>query len=369
MPVTRHPPYSPGRAVFPHPVLRLYSLPRCKAEPSSKHSPTFDLCNTRTGYLDAVEDVGKLLPRVAPLLASPPVEPFERTVHRPMEEAVERARVPAHAIVVVVASQSRIQTLEECPPRQVPVLFDPFRESLASSLELLAGGAPHDAGHAVPIWCPEKLESQKGEAPLLAWVKTAEPAQMGFLGCHLEVEFRQPCGQHSKKPFRVLLQAEGTHPVIRISAQQCFPLTVWFHHFLKPYVQGIVQIHIGEDGRDRAALGRPSLGIDDLTIRVHNTCLQPFTDQVEKGPVVDTHAQHVHQPRMVHMLEAAFDISLYQVAIPPVLEVKGEVADRIQRPPSGAIAVTTIQKILLIDCRQQLRTGQLHQFVFEGGNS
>jgi len=28
MPVTRHPPHSPGREVFPHPVPRLYSLPR-----------------------------------------------------------------------------------------------------------------------------------------------------------------------------------------------------------------------------------------------------------------------------------------------------------------------------------------------------
>src|SRR6266516_6441871 len=28
MPVTRHPPCSPGRAVFPHPVPRLHSLPR-----------------------------------------------------------------------------------------------------------------------------------------------------------------------------------------------------------------------------------------------------------------------------------------------------------------------------------------------------
>src|SRR6266581_9752373 len=65
MPVPRHSPYSPGRAVFPHPVLRLYSLPRCKAEPSGKHSPTWNLRNTRTRYLDAVEDVGKLLPRVA----------------------------------------------------------------------------------------------------------------------------------------------------------------------------------------------------------------------------------------------------------------------------------------------------------------
>src|SRR5215471_3370385 len=262
-----------------------------------------------------------------------------------------------------------MQTLEELPPRQVPVLLDPFRESLTGGLELLAGGTSHDAGHAVPIWCPEKLESQKGEAPLLARVKTAEPAQMGFLWCHLKVEFRQPFGQHPKKPFCVLLQAEGTHPVIRISAQQCFPLTVWFHHFLKPYVQGIVQIDISEDGRDRAALGRPSLGMDDLTIHVQNTCLQPFTDQVEKGPVVDTQAQHVQQPRMVHMLEEALDISFYQVAIPSVLEVEGEVADRIQRPPSGAIAVTTIQKLLLIDCCQQLRTGQLHQLVFQGGNS
>jgi hypothetical protein len=98
-----------------------------------------------------------------------------------------------------------MQTLEELPPRQEPVLLDPFREPLAGGLELLARGAPHDAGHTVPIWGPEKLESPKGEAPLLARVTTAEPAQMGFLGCHLEVEFRQPFGQHPKKPFRVLL--------------------------------------------------------------------------------------------------------------------------------------------------------------------
>src|SRR5215468_10392433 len=104
MPVTRHPPCSPGRAVFPHPVPRLYSLPRCKAKPSGNHSPTWNLRDTRPRYLDAGEDAGKLLPRVAALLASPPVEPFECTIHRPMEEAVQRAGVPAHAIVVVVAS-------------------------------------------------------------------------------------------------------------------------------------------------------------------------------------------------------------------------------------------------------------------------
>src|SRR5438094_4680848 len=64
-------------------------------------------------------------------------------------------------------------------------------------------------------------------------------------------------------------------------------------------------------------------------------------------------------------IEAAVDIGLHQIAISPVLQIEGEVSDRIQRPASGSIAVTALQKILLIDCRQQLRTGQLHQFIFE----
>src|SRR5215510_6932562 len=104
MPVTRPPPYRPGRAVFPHPVLRLYSLPRCKAKPSGKHSPPWNLRNTRPRYLDAVEDPGKLLPGITTPLASAPVEPLVRTVHGPSEKAVERAGVPAHALVIVVAA-------------------------------------------------------------------------------------------------------------------------------------------------------------------------------------------------------------------------------------------------------------------------
>ncbi len=103
-----------------------------------------------------------------------------------------------------------------------------------------------------------------------------------------------------------------------------------------------MQRHMGEDGRDRAALRRPSLGMDDLAIRVEHSCLQPLTNQVEKGPVVETPAHHVSQPRRVHVVKEALDIGLYQGAIPSVLEVKGEVADRIQRPPSGAIAVTAL---------------------------
>src|SRR5262249_20132632 len=64
-------------------------------------------------------------------------------------------------------------------------------------------------------------------------------------------------------------------------------------------------------------------------------------------------------------IEEALDIGLYQIAISSVLQIEGEVADRLQRTASGSVAVTALQKILLIDGRQQLRTGQLHQFIFE----
>jgi hypothetical protein len=168
-----------------------------------------------------------------------------------MDNAVERAGVPSHAIVIVVAPSSRMQTLEACPPRQGPVWLAPGREPLARGVELLARGAPHDAWHAVPLWPPEERESQQGEAPLLARVQTTEPSQMGLLRCHLEVALLQPFGQPLAKPFRVLLQAEGTPPVLSLSAQQCFSPTVWLHHCLQPEGQGVVQRPMCEDRTPR----------------------------------------------------------------------------------------------------------------------
>ena len=71
MPVTRHPPCSPGRAVFPHPVPRLSSPPRCKAGSSRQHPPSFGLRDTRPCSLDAIEARRARLPgKTRPLPAS-----------------------------------------------------------------------------------------------------------------------------------------------------------------------------------------------------------------------------------------------------------------------------------------------------------
>ena len=242
MPVARHPPCRPGRAVFPPPVPRLYSPPRCKAEPSSIHSSTSDFGDVRPCYLYSVEDLGELLPGGTAPLAASPVEPLKRTVHGPIEEAVQRAGVPSHPVVMVVASQPCVQTLEELTPRQVPGLFHPCRDPPAGRIQLLPRRAPCDAWHTLPIWGPGKLEAQKGEAPPHTGMKPAAPQQVGLLRGDLEVELLQPLGKHAVEPFCVVLVAKGADPVVGVAAEQCFTPTVGLDDFVKPEVQGIVEI-------------------------------------------------------------------------------------------------------------------------------
>jgi len=70
VPVARHPPHSPGRAVFPHPVLRLYSLPRCKTTLSCKHPSTSHLCYTRFRYTPEGQQRQEPLPCVTGAFAT-----------------------------------------------------------------------------------------------------------------------------------------------------------------------------------------------------------------------------------------------------------------------------------------------------------
>jgi len=84
-PVTRRPPYRSRRAVFPHRVPQLYSLPRCKTKASCKRPQTSGLGDTGHCDGDAGKDTLKLRPGVTPP-PTPPVEPFECTGHGPLEE-------------------------------------------------------------------------------------------------------------------------------------------------------------------------------------------------------------------------------------------------------------------------------------------
>jgi hypothetical protein len=67
-------------------------------------------------------------------------------------------------------------------------------------------------------------------------------------GAPKEVELCEPLWEHPIEPFCVVLVAEGADPVGGVAAQQCFAPTVGLDDFIKPQVQGIVPIHVGQDG-------------------------------------------------------------------------------------------------------------------------
>jgi hypothetical protein len=68
---------------------------------------------------------------------------------------------------------------------------------------------------------------------------------------------------------------------------------------------------------------------------------------------------------MVHGVEAAFDVGLHHIPIPPVLPVKGEVADRFPCPALGALPITAGQQLLRIDGIQEPGPGGLEEFILE----
>jgi hypothetical protein len=82
--------------------------------------------------------------------------------------------------------------------------------------------------------------------------------------------------------------------------------------------------------------------MDDLSIGRKTARLQPLPDELKKGPVLDAQTQHLHQPVMVQMVEKAFYIGFDYVTITSLLQIKGQISDRIQRSTPWAIPLAAI---------------------------
>src|SRR6266536_2711342 len=68
-------------------------------------------------------------------------------------------------------------------------------------------------------------------------------------------------------------------------------------------------------------------------------------------------------------IEEALYVGLYHISIPPVLQVKGQVTDRIPCPASGPVPITAPQKLRLIDRIQEPGTSCLEEFILDHRNA
>ena len=107
-PVTQRPPHSPGRAVFPHPVPRLYSLSR-KASALGKHPMLFGRYR-QLGFrnAEALDSFEKNLPSKTLPFPTSTVQPLKCTFDRPTVKLPQRPQVADHAVIIVMTTQPTV---------------------------------------------------------------------------------------------------------------------------------------------------------------------------------------------------------------------------------------------------------------------
>ena len=112
-PVARSPRHRPGRAVFPHPVPRSYSLSR-EREVLRKHQFVLQaarLGDAGFGDAELFDGASECRPCKALALAPAPIQPFERACNGRVVEAPQVRRVAPYTIVVVMPYQPPIESL------------------------------------------------------------------------------------------------------------------------------------------------------------------------------------------------------------------------------------------------------------------
>src|SRR5262249_59829539 len=84
------------------------------------------------------------------------------------------------------------------------------------------------------------------------------------------------------------------------------------HLLLEPQVEHEVQVHVGQDWAERAALRRPRLRANDDAV-LHDAGPEPFANQAQDDAVCDAVRHHSSQPLMIDMVEVSADVGLVEM--------------------------------------------------------
>ena len=196
--------------------------------------------------MEVFEQVVEALPRKTAALASP-VQPLPQSPHRLVEECFQPGAVAGHPVVVVVPTELERQQREQFSKRHVTTLLTPRGEVGQRVAELLAGGPPLQVRLTGAILSPGKLKPEKIK-PCCAWLTIpAEGNHPAFGGGQLKSVLLQTMLQRPIEMLRLVLMLEPADEIIRVSNQACLAFRVPLDHFLKPQIQRVMQIHIGQN--------------------------------------------------------------------------------------------------------------------------
>ncbi len=115
---------------------------------------------------------------------------------------------------------------------------------------------------------------------------------------------------------RFVLILKRADKIIRVPNQAGLALGVPLDDFLKPQVQHVVQIHVGQDWRNDSALGSPRQRMRHLSVGIEHPGPEPFPDQPQQLLVADPSAQHLDECILIEVVEESLNVRFNPAQIP-----------------------------------------------------
>ena len=151
-------------------------------------------------------------------------------------------------------------------------------------------------------------------------------------------------------PHPLVLEPEDE--IVRITHDECLslgnrpaPLPV------KPQIQNIVQIDIGEHWRDHRSLRRAVARIRPCPV-FHDTRVQPLSQQPNQPPVTDAVLHKPYQPIPRDRVEVRADVRIDYPTHLSLLYPVCQCIERIVRPPPRPESIAESEKLRLVYRRQ-----------------
>jgi hypothetical protein len=171
---------------------------------------------------------------------------------------------------------------------------------------------PDDFESTAPVSRTEVPEAQKVEAWLLSrsdFGRAAERQQAGLLFRDLETKLAQPLFHGRCESFDLSVSLKTCHKIVCEAHEMGGSFTSTLHPFLKPKVNYVVKIDVGQARRNGPALRRTLLRPDQDSI-AERTGPQPLPDESQDGRVFDFDPKHLHEPPVIQVIEESPYVSL-----------------------------------------------------------
>jgi hypothetical protein len=133
------------------------------------------------------------------------------------------------------------------------------------------------------------------------------------------------------------------YEVIRVSHEDAEVLTVAL-----PLAVEFVQVDVGEQRRDHAALGGPRVRIAHDVLLVQHARIQPLPEQLQHAAITDPATHEVHQHDLVDRVEETLDVAVDD-EVTPATTFDAQLFQCLRGAPPRAEAVAALFETRLVD--------------------